>query len=98
MLKPANEAPASGPTITAAQALARDPVTGRFLGTDGCGRSEAERQVIADRRAQVAKLYPDKTCAEIGAELGWKTPTIWQDVKALGLERRRPGARRKHPK
>jgi hypothetical protein len=101
MKNPANMAPGSGPTITAseecADALVRDRATGRFVGTDGTGRSLAEQQVIADRRAQVRKLYPEKTCAEIGAILGWAAPTIWQDVKALKLERRRVGTRRKHP-
>jgi hypothetical protein len=97
MQRPANKAPASGPTITAAKALARDLATGQFIGTDGHGRSAAERRAIAARRAEVARLYPDMTCAEIGAELGWSAPAIWKDVKALGLEPRRAGTRRKYP-
>ena len=97
MQRPANKAPASGPTITAGKALARDLATGQFIGTDGHGRSAAERRVIAARRAEVARLYPDMTCAEIGGELGWSAPAIWKDVKALGLEPRRAGTRRRYP-
>jgi hypothetical protein len=99
MKRPANQAPASGPTVAAEEEFGRDrdPSTGRFVETEGGGRSDAERRAIAVRRAGVERLYPKKTCAEIGAELGWATPTIWQDVKALGLERRRPGVRQKHP-
>jgi hypothetical protein len=96
--KPAIMAPASGPTIADEEAVARDaterahdPATGRFI------RAGSPGPRIAARRAQVASLYPEKTCAEIGAELGWAAPTILQDVRALGLERRRPGPRRKHP-
>jgi hypothetical protein len=102
MLNPQERSAGSGPTITAPQAradteLAREPATGRFIGSGGAGRSVAERRVITARRAQVEALYPEKTCAEIAVELGWATPTIWQDVKALKLERRQAGARRKHP-
>jgi hypothetical protein len=71
--------------------LARDRLTGQFRPTEGISPH------IADRRAQVAKLYPEKTLDEIGVELGYAKPTIWQDVRALGLERRRPGPRPKYP-
>jgi hypothetical protein len=83
MQRAANEAPASGPTITTAQALARHPATGRFIETDGCGRSDAERRVIAARRADVATLYPAKTPDVIGPELGWSPATIDKDVAWL---------------
>jgi len=101
MERPANLAPASGPTIAAPSARARDAETGRFIETDGQGRSAAEREVIAARRAQVAKLYPDTTPAQIGAKLGWAKETIEKDVAWLAergiVERQRPGPRRKHP-
>jgi hypothetical protein len=81
--------------------LNRDKSTGRFISTDGCGRSQAERAIIAVRRRRVAKLYPERTPTEIGAELGWAKPTIDKDVAWLvehGLvERQRPGPRRKYP-
>jgi hypothetical protein len=103
MKNPATETPGSGPTIAAPQAhpdaaFGREPATGRFIGSDGAGRSVAEQRVITDRRARVKSLYPEKTYAEIGAELGWATPTIYQDARALGLTgQRRAGARRKYP-
>jgi len=85
--------PASRPTLAAqrdATGRAHD-AAGRFM------RTSDPAPHITARRTEVARLYPEKTCAEIGAELGWAAPTIWQDVKALGLDRRRPGARRKYP-
>jgi hypothetical protein len=90
-------APASGPTVAAPQAFVRDATTGCFVATDGKGRSPAERQEIAERRAAVEQLLPVMTDAEIGAALGWSPATIAKDALVLGLERRRPGARRKHP-
>jgi hypothetical protein len=93
-------APASGPTV-AATALARDESTGRFIATDGHGRSDAERRVIAARRAQVATLYPAKTPDEIGPELGWSPATIDKDVAWLVQQgvvpRQAMGPRRKYP-
>lgn len=94
-------APASGPTIADAAALARDAATGLFTPTDGRGRSEAERRAIAARRAKVAELYPGMSPAQIGPRLGWSEHVIDKDVAWLverGLvERQRGGARRKHP-
>ena len=48
MKNPATETPGSGPTIAAPQAhpdaaFGREPATGRFIGSDGAGRSVAER-------------------------------------------------------
>jgi hypothetical protein len=84
--------------IDPTEALGRDCTTGRFTGTDGAGRSVAEQRVISARRAEVKKLYPKKTYAEIGAELGWSTATIAKDAEALGLTGQRPaGPRRKYP-
>src|SRR5436190_7458984 len=102
MLKPAEIAPASGPTITADAALLRDRTTGRFAPTDGRGRSAAEREAIADRWARVAELYPHKTEREIAEELEWSPATIAKDVRALAAlgiieQIRQPGARRKYP-
>jgi len=101
MKNPATPPPGSGPTVAAPEARARDTETGRFAATDGWGRSPAEREVIARRRAKVEELYPTKTAAEIANELRCSPATIAKDVvklAALGkLEIRRPGPRQRHP-
>jgi hypothetical protein len=94
MKNPAASAPGSGPTLAPlrdATGRAHDNA-GRFLHVD------QPAPHVLERRARVRDLYPEKTCAEIGAVLGWAAPTIWQDIRALGLTgSRQPGARRKHP-
>jgi hypothetical protein len=97
MKNPATETPGSGPTVAP-----RRDATGRAHDGGGCFlHVDQPAPHVLERRAQVRQLrhlYPDKTCAEIGAMLGWAAPTIWQDERALGLTgQRRPGARRKHP-
>src|SRR5215207_3917418 len=93
--------PLSDSRCTFSRSMDRDQRTGQFIETEGGGRSDAERSVIAARRAKVAKLYPDKRPAAIGEELGWATPTIPKDVAWLVangyVERQRLGPPRKHP-
>lgn len=44
----------------------------------------------------MAELYPGMSCTQIGKLLGVSHQTVLQDLRALGIPRLKPGARKKH--